>query len=485
MMNLLKRYWPQLFFILLLVEVGYSFYQHLHISLDGDMAAIILPASWYSQVLEDPFGFSAIFQGEKYGAPNRFFAHWFMGFYFKNVPVLLQHFVHPIDSVYLACALLKIVVQVLIIWLFATFVSGTGRLFNKDFLLAAIVVVPLFQHADYQSTMGIIDGAVTYVCFYALPLGLLLLFFLPFYRAIRSGQDLQLNFFQKTSLAALAVVLAFNGPLVPPVVLVTTFLVLMHFLPNFFIKNNWRHCWNSLPKTMLTYLIFFSLLCVYSLYLGTFNIENKAMTVPLAERYARLPVGLFKQFSLRLGLPLLLGVILVNVVILLKRSRFGEKQKREKADRVLNILKWMVLFCSLFILLLPLGGYRDYRPDIIRRDTIMPVLLCLMFCFGLTACFLLKNLPANLKYWYAAGIAIALVVYTVADINPVLFSNNHCERAAIEKIANSTETIVRLNADCTVMSWNIIDDYRDTELQGKLLQIWRITIDRKYYVQQY
>lgn len=430
------------------------------------MAPIILPAEWYSRVLQDPFGLSAVFGGEKYGAPNRFFVHWFMSAYFKNVPAFLQNFINPIASVYLSCALLKAVVQVLIGWMLAAYVSGTAKPARRGFLLAAILIFPLFQNADYRGTMGVIDGSVTYTCFYALPLGLLLLFFWPFVRAFRSGQRLQLPLFQKIMLAALAVVLALSGPLVAPVVLMVCLLIGWSGLGQF----------SKIANTNFLPLVFFGVLCIYSLYLGTFNVEGEAATVPIWERYARLPEGIFNQISLRLGLPLLLGLVAINAVFL-------KKQKSEDATRILKILKWLALFCLLFILLLPLGGYREYRPNIIRRDTILPVLLCLMFCFCLTTSFLLKNLPQKFRKWYAAVIVLVLAIYTAADINPKIFTQNQCERDALKQIAASSDKVVKLDADCTVLAWHKITAPEASEWNAHLLQIWGVTEEVKLYFQ--
>ncbi|MEZ4932600.1 MAG: hypothetical protein R2788_10830 [Saprospiraceae bacterium] len=59
--------------ILLLLDLIYSFAQHYHTALDGDMAAIILPASFYQPVLNDPFGISILLDGENTGGAGRFF----------------------------------------------------------------------------------------------------------------------------------------------------------------------------------------------------------------------------------------------------------------------------------------------------------------------------------------------------------------------------------------------------------------------------
>jgi hypothetical protein len=144
-----------------------------------------------------------LLEGERYAAPNRFFAHWTMAHYFRHVPLALQSFLSPIDSVYAAAALAKTAIQLLLIW-----------------LLAAAVITPLFQTFGYNGLMGVIDKSVTFTFFFALPMGLLLLFFLPFYKKMRMPAAMQAGW------AFLALFLALNGPLVPGVVLVACLLTL-------------------------------------------------------------------------------------------------------------------------------------------------------------------------------------------------------------------------------------------------------------------
>ena len=445
---------------------------------DNPMLKRSLPSDWYSPLMQDPFGFSALFSGEKYAATNRFFAHGFMSVYFKNIPGFLQHFASPIDSVFLACAFLKTGVQLLIAWLLASFVSGTSKPSKIDFLLAAVLIMPLFQHTAYQGIMGIIDKSVTYTCFYALPLGFLLLFFYPFYKSISLDQSWQLNFFQKTMLAVLALVLAFSGPLVPPTVLILCALLLFYFWK----KPADEAAGMSLEKRVLMtlrrmpgLLLFFSLLCLYSLYIGTFNAEHNN-TVPILERYARLPAGIFNLLTMRLGLPLLLIFTLVNVFILKKQKADG------RAAGILTTLNWVAVFSLIFILLLPLGGYREYRPDIVRRDTIMPVLLGLMYAFGASTFYLLKQLPARHKMAYRIAVGVLLLIFMNADWS--LVDESRCQRAALGKIARSPEPIVRIDHNCMLLSWTNISDYRDSELNSRLLEIWGVTEEAKLYYQE-
>ena len=115
----MKRIVYILFVLFLLSDIVFSFIQHFHVSLDGDMASIIMPSKAYQAVLDDPFGMNVLFNDSVYPATNRFFAHWFMSGYFKTVPVLLQHITNPIDSIYLSCAIAKTGIQFLIIFLLA------------------------------------------------------------------------------------------------------------------------------------------------------------------------------------------------------------------------------------------------------------------------------------------------------------------------------------------------------------------------------
>ncbi|GAB2456929.1 hypothetical protein GCM10011375_05230 [Hymenobacter qilianensis] len=79
----------------------------------------MLPSFWYSQVLQDPFGWAVIAKNEVYAGPNRYFAHAAMVGYLKSVPLWLQRSIDPISSVYLACALFKTAVQGLLLYLLA------------------------------------------------------------------------------------------------------------------------------------------------------------------------------------------------------------------------------------------------------------------------------------------------------------------------------------------------------------------------------
>ena len=480
---MLKRYLYLVLLLLLLLDISYSFIQHEHIPLEGDIAGGVVPASDVQKILNDPFGFNVIFKNQIYPNPNRFFAHWFMSAYFKTMPFVFQKFVSPIDSIYLSCALAKTVIQVSIIFLIALFICGIRKIFKKEILIAAVLITPLFQTCGYQSYMGIIDKSITYTFFYPLPIVLLLLFFLLFYYAITNKENIKFNIPIKIYLLVMAVILPLSGPLIPGTVLIVCLLVLLQRLLIYFTQYHQLSSFqkilfsiNKVPKFLLFISILIIVLSLYSLYIGKNNSINFDNAISLKERYLRLPAGLYYQFTQKLGWPLLFLMLAINTLIIWKKHNQTEGQK------ILRLLKWIVIFSAFFIFLLPLGGFRTYRPNILRYDTIMPITICLIFIYGISTYFLINNVSTKYKKYYLSGVIIIMLIFTYAD--KPNFSENVCERQALETIAQSPEKIVFLKSDCTIMSWEKITDYKDSELNSKLLQYWNVTKEKKLYEQK-
>ncbi|MGZ3861587.1 MAG: hypothetical protein ACXVPN_01120 [Bacteroidia bacterium] len=467
-----------LFLALLFIgDTWYSFDQFYHGSLDGDIADNVVPAPDYKKVLEDPLGFNVLFKKEPCAAPNRFFAHWTMLKYFNSVPLILQPFVKPVDSVYLSCAIVKTLLQVFIIFLLSTYITGRFNPFKVDFLIAAVLITPLFQASGYSVYMAVIDPSITYTFFYALPLSLCLLFFLPFYR-IRFSEKKGLSFFDKAGLIFLAFFLAFNGPLIPGVILVICPLILLIQMYSLYKKSDTKDLF-KIVKDMSNGTYFFFILicflCLYSLYIGTYNTDSFKHTISLSERYSRIPAGLFEMVSQKLGWPVLLLMIGINIFLIRKYFNNAEGKK------IIHLLKWIGVFSVIYILLLPLGGFRIYRPNVVRYDTIMPVTISMIFVYGLSAFFLIKSIVGKNKLIYLALVAVFMFVYANAD-EPV--HDNDCERAALEKLAKSPDIIVSLDTTCKVMSWEKISDYKGSEINCILLRRWGVIKGEKYYYQK-
>lgn len=459
--------------LLLLLDLIYSFAQHYHTALDGDMAAIILPASFYQPVLNDPFGISILLDGEKYGGAGRFFCHWSMSVYFKNVPLYLQRFFNPIDSVYFSAALIKTAIQILLIWLLSAYISRTTNLRNVRFLLAALLVTPFFQTHGYSLYMGIIEKSPTYTFFYPLPLALLLLFFLPFYLRL-------LN--EKTKiwyllLFLLAIILPFSGPLIPAVVLmVCPVFLFFYWKINEKVGLDKTNCHVPVfPKPAIAAIVTLLVLSTYSFYISRFNVENNVSSVPILERYMALIVGVYKQLTQKIGLPLLLATILFNYWLINKKREIGN-------ERIKLILKCVGLFSVAYLLLLPLGGHRIYRAYIVRHDSMMPVTLSMIYMFGVSSFYLIENIYQKYKVKYLAGIAVVLFIFTIAD-SPN-FDHNSCEKRALQKLVNSDQEIILLEEDCPVMAWGKINDPNKSWLNVQLLKHWQVVKGNKLYYQE-
>lgn len=105
-----------------------------------------------------------------------------------------------------------------------------------------------------------------------------------------------------------------------------------------------------------------------------------------------------------------------------------------------------------------------------------------MFIFAKTTIFIMHNFSNRHKYWYILLPILIIFVYTISD-KPE-FNKNNCERNAILQIANSKEKIVKIDKNCTVLSWTIIENPQESHLKTKLLKIWRIIDDDKLYYQK-
>ncbi|RLD59904.1 MAG: hypothetical protein DRJ05_05690 [Bacteroidetes bacterium] len=466
-------------FLFLIVDLGYSFVQYINQPLDGDMAWNLVPADEVKPIFNNPLGIGAILNNQTYPNPNRFFCHWAFREYLVSAPLLLQNLVGPIDSIYMSCAISKIVIHVLLILLLAMAITGTLNMFRMDFVLAAIIVSPLFQANGYVTYMGI-DPSTTYAFFYALPSAILLLYLLPFIRQFYHDKEPSGQLYLKILWIPLAIVVSLSGPLNPGVVLIFSSLVVATRLINNFIHSNKEGFANKIsgsismiPKNYWFFLLPISLLSLYSLFLGKYNSITIDTQVPLSEMYLRLPIGVYYQFTQKLGFPVLFLILALNMVVISKNFKTVEGKK------IMDIFKWIGIFSLCYVLLLPLGGYRVYRPNILRYDTIMPITLALMFVFGVSTLYLLKNISKKQMIWYLPILAGVLFMFVISD--EPNFDSNKCERSALQAIHDSKDSVVQLHQDCSVLEWHKILEPEDSELNARLLKIWKVTDEKKLY----
>jgi len=479
---MLRKFIYYILLVLLITDTGYSFLQHYSNPFDGDMAGGIVPAEDVKPILENPLGIKAIVEHQEYPNPNRFFSHWFFYEYFNTVPVLLQNTVTPINSAYLACALSKTLIQIFLILALAFAITGNSNPLKFNFILAAFLVTPLFQTNGYRGYMGIIDPATTYTFFYALPVILIILYFTPLFLTHFYGKKTTVLKFIKFLWIPLALISSLSGPLNPGITLVISILLFSHrFIQNFktCIKPDFfariKYATLNIPGDYYFYLLPISIFSLYSLYLGQFNSINSYHNISLIELYSKLPQGIYYSFTQKLGFPVLFIALTINAIII-KRINHLE------SSRILRIYKWIAIFSLIYILLLPLGGYRDYRPYILRYDTIIPITLSLMFLFGKSTLFIFNSIAPKHNKPYTALIGCVLFIFIYSD-KPE-FEKNKCERNAIMQIANSPNKIVELSTPCTIMSWGTIEKPTESELKTKLLKKWKIIDDDKLFYQR-
>ena len=87
--------------------------------------------------------------------------------------------------------------------------------------------------------------------------------------------------------------------------------------------------------------------------------------------------------------------LLINIAVIRIKNKDDSDSRK-----IIQLLKFIGLFALIYLLLLPLGGYREYRPYIIRRDTFMPIWMLLFFFYGITTLHIVKNVRMKLKKFY-------------------------------------------------------------------------------------
>ncbi|MBL7690928.1 MAG: hypothetical protein JNM41_04990 [Flavipsychrobacter sp.] len=468
--------------VLIVANLFYAFYQHYHCILDGDLGGVTLPSSNYQRVLSDPFGLRALLYHERNNVPNRFVVLYSTYAHFRTWPFFFQKFTDPISSVYLTSALAKTVWQLMYTYLIGVYVSGQFRIFNKYFILSALLLTPLFQNCGYVWDMGIIDPPISYAFAYAFSTLLIGIFFLPFYLVTYHKMQVRFGVVLSGLLMVLSWAIAFNGPISAPVmILVCGFMWLeqtrqrmqqhtgLPLIPRIITAIK------SIPKPVIWIPAFAVAMSFYSFYIGKFNIEGFIQQISMAERYQRLPGSIFKLFTTE-GMGMLMIMIILNLLFLLPK-------RDNETGKMIRLFIWIAIYGCIYMLLLPLGGYRFYRPEIVRHDVMVPVIVPLIAFYVLSTYHLLQNTPQSRYKLYLFLVLIPLCRYFIADKLYNQFDNS-CERQAMEFLAKSKEKTVLLPMDCSVMEWGKITDPAKSRNNTELMRAWGIIHEEKYYYQK-
>ncbi|RZK22691.1 MAG: hypothetical protein EOO56_07615 [Hymenobacter sp.] len=462
--------------LIVLADLALTYAQNCQLTIDGDLAAIVVPRADYAPVLHDPFGWMVLTTGGWCSAPNRFFSHIIMREYCLAAPLLLQAVASPIASVYTAMALLNTAVQALLLYVLGWYATGIRWLGSWQLWLAMALMTPFFQTTGYNGQMSVIDNSFTYNFFYAIPVLVLLVLLWPLYRAARQRQPIRVATPQLVAMLLLMVALAFSGPIIAGVALVLLLGVGWHLA-----RQRWhlpaRGWLINIPWQAVLLWGWFSGLCTYSLYIGRHNTENLTAIMALHKRYLLMPQGVWEELTSKLGLPLLVLGCLANWQLI--RRLLPSAAEGQRIGLVLRYLGW---FALVYIVLLPLGGYRNYRPLILRHDSIVPITVALIGFYGLSATYLLTHLRGGVRRWYSAGVVAIAIIFTNADRKIISNNNNGRERRALAILGwAGNKPVMQLPEKCTVMSWEPITNPNESLTNAKLLAYWGITPGQTLY----
>lgn len=469
-----------LIFVFLLFDIAYSFYQYFGEPIDGDVPNIVSPAPIYEKVLKDPLGLSILNGGEKYAATNRFSCHWMMRIWFTNVHHFFSLlFRDKINCLFFTAAFFSIVVQYFIIALLSIYITKEFKFWKLSFLFSCLILASFFQSNGFDTQIGIIDHCITYTFFYAFPLALLMLYFLPFF--LIENRIWNANSFLIKVLVVwmipFSLFLAFSGPLIAPLVLLICPSIMIYFLSkNILIARSKNSLIISrkddfvFPNYLILPFSFFIFICLYSFYLGTFNIENGEY-ISLFKRYQLLMIGLPKYFFSKLGLPIVFLFLGINFII---------SKKIIPTFKVSKSTFFICFIALVYLLILPLGGYRSYRPYIVRYDTFLPITILLLFFIGKGSLFVIENLNGFQQKTYLLFLLLFLSVFLIVD--KPQFDKNECQRINLKIISERKENVVVINSNCTLLSWILIADPAWGTNISDMLFKWKITDKRKEFV---
>ena len=463
--------------VAILGDTIYSYVQHYNEPLDGDMGESVLPLDYIQTLYHDPFGVKMLIDNEPHAAPNRYFSHHLMYDIYRTLPFALQRFTDPIHSIYHTNAICKTVMQLLLVLLLSGIACGGFRFKKLRFVITCLFFCAIMQTQGFTRSIGLISPSITYSFFYALPLIFLILYLLPFIFKEFYNCDLIRNKYLLILYSALFLVLScFSGAINTAVSLVATLTLLMRYFYNFHRQNgSLRKSLASMPKHYYGFLLPLGILSLYSLFISTFNtMWSDAIT--LGERYALLPKGFMNMFISGNGGFGLLFVLTTANYLIIRYMSYGEGKAK------LSLFHWILVFSAIYIIFLPFGGYRPYRPLIIRYDSVLPVSCLFIFYYVYSSVFLLARpfKKAKMRLPYQIWTLSVIIFFFLYDTPRT--SRNDMEMAAMREIALSENDIVPLTCERSrVVSWKAPSTPDESETAGRLLYLWKVTDKEKLF----
>ena len=234
----------------------------------------------------------------------------------------------------------------------------------------------------------------------------------------------------------------------------------------------------KMDRRMYLFLIPISILALYSTFLGTYDNAYREVQPSLKALYLILPKGIWNYFFESLYYLIILFLLLINYLII-----FFKYKNEPQSKRIVNLYKFLLVFAVIYILFLPFGGYRPYRPFILRFETCLPITILSMITIAYGFLFIVRKL-LNEKWTYYLKIiypSVFLLITMFFTFRDGIQIRNECEKLSLYIIANSEEDVVVLENDCAVVGWGPIYNPEDSKHYGELLYLWKITDKPKLY----
>ncbi|MCL1969355.1 MAG: hypothetical protein FWF65_07365 [Bacteroidetes bacterium] len=472
--------------IFILLALSKSFKQYSVAPLDGDIAESVLPYPDIQKTFDDPTGVKTIIHNDKHLGVNRFFSHYFLHKTFREIPLLFQKFCIPINSVYYTSAIARLIMQILILCLLAMIISGKINLFSFKFIVTTAILIPFFQtNGKYLAhEIGIMDKDISYCFFYALPLIFLLLYYIPIIFELLHHKRIKMNILLIILWSLFAIISCFSGPLNAPIILITNFILFL-----FLFHRNWKTnhlkpffsriilSIKEIDKRFYFFLFPIAILALYSSFLGTYNNAYSEAQLSLKELYLILPKGILKSFTTT-SYSIFLFLFVANYLFVYYKYRDVAQSKK-----IFGLYRFLIVFSLIYILLLPFGGYRPYRPFILRYDTILPITVLSIITICYTSIFILTQLQAEKWKYYPKTVYVSVffLILLFFVIRNKTYVFNECEKSSLYLISQSEEDIIALQSDCCVISWEPLQTPEESKNYGELLYLWKITDKPKLY----
>jgi hypothetical protein len=278
----------------------------------------------------------------------------------------------------------------------------------------------------------------------------------------------------------LAIYLAFGGTLIQPIVLFSLGFSMFIIGYRFIIANNKttylstiKNQLFTIPKYFIYHGLFFIALCVYSFYIGKFNIENPTEMPTILERYSLLLIGIKSQFTSDIAYLLFFILFSINFIFLQKIKETSTKSV------ILKFIPTLLLFSLLYIVSLPFGGYRSYRPLIIRYDIISPINFLIIFFATYTTWLVLCN--SRNKIYYLL-LSIVFILFCIKD--KPKFHSNKWEKQQLRLFASTQQDTLIINRDYNLLLWDCGSSFYATRYNTQIIYKWKISKKPIYYIQQ-